>query len=509
MYDVTKENHKGFLKYSHRYLQEKVILLEMENFELKKLVQINEDISRKLADELYVLRQKFFANKQEKKKAPAKGKNNSKKKNNLPHNQSPVSSLSNEKISLETNDKNYSLNDFQCPCGDPNCLLEEQKGMFEESQEIDVVERRYIINRHLRHKYKGGKCHRLVTAPGPVKLVPGAEFSAQMAVEVVHDKFHDHLPLERQRQRMLLQGLEVSTQTLYNLTTYVATVFGPIIATIKQEILGQKWVHIDETPFKFFNPKKASGYVWALSNNMGVYYQFEPTRSGDVARELLRGYRGNVMTDGYSGYNWIDKIVEIVHVFCWSHVRRYFFDSMGNYPKASEMVDLIDQLFSIEHEAENFQELAIIRQEKSALVHQQIKEWIISLQGKFLKNSSFGKAVHYYQERELGLSYFLIDPYIPLSNNPAEFDLRRPVMGRKNYLFFRSIDGADYAVLFYTLINSCKKVHLVPKTYLLEMVLRKLKGERVLNPLEYAKQLRTRVEENLQSEIMSNFHNTE
>lgn len=64
------------------------------------------------------------------------------------------------------------------------------------------------------------------------------------------------------------------------------------------------------------------GYIWGVCNNYGIYYKYETTRSGEVAKEILKGYQGTVMCDGYGGYNWIDDHPGMVLAACWAHLRR-------------------------------------------------------------------------------------------------------------------------------------------------------------------------------------------
>jgi transposase len=376
-------------------------------------------------------------------------------------------------------------------------------GCFEESSEIEVVERKYIVKRHQRHKYTGTICGQITTAPGPTKLVRGGEFSIQMGVEVACDKFERHLPLERQRKEMDGQGLIVDTKTLYSLTEHVAAHLDEIPKMIKEEILGQKWVHLDESPMPFFNPSKSRGYVWTLSNNYGTFYQFEPTRSGLVAKELLGSYKGAVMTDAFGAYNFLDQWEGINHGLCWAHLRRKFFEAMNNYPKAQLVVVAIDRLFEVEHMAANIEELKLLRLKESFPIVDLIEEMINELKKNCLESSSLGKAIKYYEKGRENFRKFLIDPYVPISNNRAELSQRDAVMGRKNYQYFRSINGADTAMLFYTIIGTCKIHDVRARTYLLEMTLRAARDEALETPYQYAMNRQKQVEEQVRNGLNS------
>jgi hypothetical protein len=171
------------------------------------------------------------------------------------------------------------------------------------------------------------------------------------------------------------------------------------------------------------------------------------------------------------------------------HVRRGFYEVKVKYPEAKRVVELIDELYDIEHEAADFSQLAILRREHSAGVVAQLDAYLDSRRGKFLASSGFGKAVTYYDERRERLQRFLADPHVPLDNNGAERAQRDPVMGRNNFQVFRTINGADTAMTFYTIVRTCKQLSLPSKSYMVVMATRAARGERVLTPLEWAREL--------------------
>jgi transposase len=375
----------------------------------------------------------------------------------------------------------------------------ELKGMYDESKEITVVERIYKVVVHRRKKYIfepsiGTDKEVIVTAPGPEKLMPGCHYSIDFAVSVVSDKYQDHLPLERQRRRMESLGLKgVSVKTLWNLCQATAVHMEPIIEGIKKEIKSvPRAVHCDETPWPINGSNDDNGYMWTISNAAGAYYQFEPTRSGAVIEEMLKGYEGPVMSDGYSGYNRLQKMKGIRIANCWSHARRKFYDIRENYPaECDEVLQFIDDLFAIERKAKEWDELKRLRKEESAPLIDKIRNWLFEKKVLHLPQSGFTKAVEYMLKHWPGLTAFLDDVRIPLSNNDVERAIRHGVMGRKNFYGSKTINGADVAAVLYTVIESCKRVELNPRQYMQYVIRKHHHGETALTPLEYAKSIRT------------------
>jgi transposase len=451
-------------------LQEKIAKLEQEN--------------QKLSEELNLLKQKFFASKQEKNSSPNAGQKISKK--SFPHNKNSNADFDfSPAVELIEEEKTYTTDDFKCKNCNSGDLIE-MTNAFEESNEIDVQKQKYINRRHKRQKYKCNCCQKITTAPGGVKLTKGSEFSITVATQIACDKFEDHLPLERQRKQFLRNGLKIEVKTLYGLTEHLHNRLTPLLELIKIELKIHNWIHIDESPMTFYNKKKDSGYIWSISNPIGVYYQFEGTRAGIVAREMLRGYNGVVVSDAFSGYSWISENENMIHAYCWAHVRRKFFDAIKSYPVASGFVDLIDKLYEVEREANDLDQLKKLRSEKSIKLFEEFNQKIQDLDGGFMSESLIGKAINYYLSGFERLKLFLENENVPIDNNMAERMQRGPVMGRKNFLHFKSINGADVGMLFYSIIESCKLNGLEPRLYIEEMALKSAKGEGLETPFGYA-----------------------
>lgn len=500
MYDASKDTDKDFLREALKVAQEKILFLEKE-LALKSKEKIkDEEISKKLAEEFFLLKKRIFDSKQEKKANKAKNQKK-RKKGKLPHNKNNNAQIDDQEVSLEQVEIPYQLEQDTCPRCNTQKIYE-MSNCFEESSEFEVVERRYVLKRHKRQKYSCKGCNSIITAPGGVKLTPGGEFSIQIATQVACDKFEDHLPLERQRKQMKRAGVDVEVKTLYGLTEHLYNRLRPLENLILNDVLSEKWTHIDESPIDFYNPNKSRGYVWSISNPRGAYYQFEPTRSGKVAQEILKNYKsGVVVSDGYKGYEFLRKWEHIIHAYCWAHVRRKFFEAMNFDDSAERIVDFIDELYDVEHEAETIDDLEELRSTKSYRIVNKIDKWMESMDGHYLESTTLGNAISYYLERREGLHYFLRNKYVPIDNNMAERRQRCPVMGRKNYLHFKSINGADVGVFFYSVIESCKSNGLNARAYLNEMAHRTANGQELESPYRYSERLTEEISAKLIAEL--------
>jgi hypothetical protein len=362
------------------------------------------------------------------------------------------------------------------------------KNFFQESVEITVTERVYtkVVHRQAKYRLKdeyntSGK-EVIITAPGPVKLKPGCQYSVDFALSVVSDKYEYHLPLERQRRKMEAQGLDVDVKTLYSLCQSVSDHMEEVVSGIREDILGDFCAaHLDESPWLIISEKKR-GQMWTLSNRLGSYFRFEPTRSGAIAEEMLKGYSGAVLTDALPAYNRLRENPAIRRGLCWAHVRREFFERMDSFPVAEQMVRMIDELFKIEGDANTFEELRHLRAAKSRQVVMRMQDWMLKESQNYLPGDGIISAIKYCSNHWTDLTNFLKDLSLPLSNNDAERALRHVVMGRKNFNGSKTINGADVAATLYTIIETAKKSSLQPTEYMKYVITERWHGRKPKTP---------------------------
>lgn len=378
--------------------------------------------------------------------------------------------------------------DMTCPsCGGD---LEEWKGQFDTSEEIDVIERRFVLKRHCRTKYRCrcGAC--VATAPGPKRAFAGGRYSAAFAIAVAAGKYLDHLPLERQVRQMARQGLDCDSQTLFDQCWALCELVRPAYDRLREVQRRQPLIFADETRWPLHTKTGATGpaskwHIWTLVSDLGVYYEVHGGRDEAAGTSLLGGYEGYVMCDGYAVYEALAKKEPLLQlVQCWAHARRNFVECERAFPKeCATVLDLIGELYAIEKSAgDNLAKRKELRQTQSRAVLKKIEAWIFEVRP--LPGSALYDAITYVTNRWSRLTRFLDDPRLPLDNNPAERALRGPVVGRKNHYGSRSLRGTEVAAILYSLLESAKLVELNPEAYLLRAVEAALAGEVIPLPHE-------------------------
>jgi transposase len=361
-----------------------------------------------------------------------------------------------------------------CPaCGGE---LTEMAGQTETSERITTIKLTYQVEHHVRQKYRCACNGTVVTAPGPAQVLPGSRYAPEFGVGVAVAKYADHLPLERQVRMMAREGLMVESQTLWDQLNAIARHLEPTYQALGRRALDAPVINVDETRWAIMgSPKPAAGTVWGVRSPTVSFYRILPGKSAEEGRQVLAGYRGIVVVDGFAVYEVLARDgpgFTLAH--CWAHTKRKFEEIAPQWPVACAEIDaLIGELYAIERlvpgpfpgDAEAQMLRQRLRTERSKPVLDRIWQWATVQVG--LPRSDFGKAVRYMVERWAGLTRFVDNPRIGLDNNAAERALRGPVVGRKNHYGSRSLRGTEVAALYYTLCETAKLTGVDPHTYLL------------------------------------------
>ena len=210
-----------------------------------------------------------------------------------------------------------------------------------------------------------------------------------------------------------------------------------------------------------------------------LIYRYSPTRSGQVPREVLQGYRGYCQTDAFSGYDGLEQTIDgLMLVGCFAHARRNFVKVIDARGKGAEgktgsaevALGYIRKLYRIEEAARSANlspvEVQQFREDRARPVLAVFKAWLEMRKDKTPPKGLLGKAIDYTLSRWSKLVRYLENGHITPDNNAAENAIRPFVVGRKNWLFAGSPSGADAAATLYSLIETAKACGLDAYQYL-------------------------------------------
>ena len=207
-------------------------------------------------------------------------------------------------------------------------------------------------------------------------------------------KYAWHLPLYRQAQMLAVQGLDIKRAVLAFWVGYAAAELKPVYLRLRELILTSGKVVVDETTAPVLDPGRGrtkQGYFWAVARDdrpwagtdpPAIVFTYAPGRGAIHGLKLLDGYRGIVQCDGYEAYKSIAAKTPgdaITLAFCWTHLRRRFYDIAkgGDAPIASEALERIAALYAIEKTIRGMSadDRRRLRQEKSKSLVASLKSW--------------------------------------------------------------------------------------------------------------------------------------
>ncbi len=372
-----------------------------------------------------------------------------------------------------------------CTCGTPLSKIGE-----EVSEKLDIIPAIIRVIRHICPKYACRQCEGVETegptvkiAPPPKQIIPKSIATAGLLAHILTAKFCDALPFYRQEKQFTRLGTELGRATMSNWAMQAAEACQPVLDLLHREIRSGPLINLDETTVQVLaepgRKPTTKSYMWVCRGGTpekpGIWYHYAPSRSSEVARQLLQGYCGIVQTDGYAGYDFLDPQPEVTHAGCLAHARRKFDEaakgqSKGKSGSAHLALKYIGKLYRIESEAKRKK---LTPEQLLAARHKQAKplvdEFLLRLQKKasqVVPKSLLGKAVRYTLSQWVRLVVYLEHPEMAPDNNSAENAVRPFVVGRKNWLFFGTPKGAKASADLYSLIETAKANGLEPYRYL-------------------------------------------
>lgn len=394
---------------------------------------------------------------------------------------------------VETETVEVVLDDNKKVC--PTCEAElEHIGKEFVRQEIEYIPAKLRLVRYVRNTYKCKKCGTkeseketptIVKTKTPAPLLSHSFVSPSLATEVIYQKYYMGVPLYRQEKIWDDRGLILPRNMMANWCIklseyYLEPIYNLMLNQMREN---SEVLHMDETTIQCNKEpgKNASSnsYMWVITSGelektKGVIFYYSKSRNAQVAQKLMENYKNILVTDGYAGYNELDK--QLTHAECWAHARRYFYESvpLDNNKKMIASSDgytgvkYIDELFEIENEIAklNIDEKLQVRKEKSEPVFKKFYEWVSSTSEKYITNNKLKKAITYVLNQKENLSKFLNDGRIPLTNSKAERAIRPFAVHRKNWLFADSVNGANANAVWYSVIESAKANNLNINKYI-------------------------------------------
>ena len=344
----------------------------------------------------------------------------------------------------------------------------------------------YFVKEIIRYKYanpnqedQGILCPEL-----PSTIFPKCRADDSFLADILVRKYADHLPLYRISEILGRENIEISRKLLSQWVMHCGASLVPLYNEMVSKVLLSGNIYVDESPINVQVAKGVQkGYMWVIVGGNEAdppyrIYSFAADRCHNHIFEILKDYTGVLHSDKYRAYETLSKKDEIIWNPCWTHIRRYFFEvESGDLEFCKWVIRKIRYLYMLEKVAWNRspEERLKIRQEKAIPIIDELIEKITKrvVKADYLPKSKFSKALNYFMGLIPHLKNYTKHANSRIDNNIAERAIRPLAIGRKNWLFFGSLDAGQYSAVIFSLIQTCRGLKINPREYL-EDIFRKL-----------------------------------
>ena len=373
-------------------------------------------------------------------------------------------------------DHDLSEEQKACPC----CKTPRVRIGEEISEQLDYRPASLFVVEHHRHKYVCRSCEQPghETAPMPPQAIEKGIAGPGLLAHVITSKYADHLPLYRLEGILSRHGVELSRSTMGGWMAAGADLLKNLHERMHQRVLMSRVIHTDDTTVPVQDEKLSKtkqGRLWVYVGDPShplAYFDYTPTHRREGPNRILRGFTGFLQADALPGYDQLYKDGKILEVGCWAHARRKFVEAKTSAAKeVHEALGYIAEFYHIETQLKDKTEAERLsaRQEYALPKLKAFRTWLEARNTTALPKSPLGIAVAYSLTNIDALTRYAEAGYLNIDNNLSERTLRLIAVGRKNWLFAGSDEGAKTAAVLFSFTATCKHLKIDPFAYLRDL----------------------------------------
>ena len=370
-------------------------------------------------------------------------------------------------------------NYFPDSCDNCGVDLPQREGDVEprRHQVAKLPEIKPTIEEHRCHGVECDACGELTYAILPV-TVPPSGFCAQLTAFVALCTGDFHLS-KRSVQRFLgtVFKLTISLGTIAKMERRVSDALAGPVEEARRYVTEQDVLHQDESGWKEGYEGIRKAWLWIARTAFVTVFKIARTRSSDVAKQMLKGFAGILVTDRYVGYLFYDTLLRQL---CWSHLLRdfqAFAERKGRSAEiGAELLVLGRQMFKWWHKVRD-----------GTITHATFRKYMRPVQdrvGELLRqaqrcrNSRTKATAGGILKLEVALWTFVEVEGVEPTNNFAEQGIRPPVMWRRVSFGTNSTTGSRYVERMLTVTTTLRQQGRGVYEYLCDAVRASFEGNR-------------------------------
>lgn len=320
----------------------------------------------------------------------------------------------------------------------------------------------------------------IVTAPAPLKIIDKGMPGPGLLVHVVMSKYIDHCPLARLSKIFARDGVDVHRNRLVDWIAAVAFLLEPLARRISELAMLAHALQVDDTRIDVLDQAKAKnikrGHLWVLVGDLRfVAFFYTENWTAELAARFLGRRIGWMQVDGYAGFGALAEGRPILLVGCWMHARRYFVKALeAKDVRAAEPLQIIGKIYDVgrasKEAGDTHQQRYERRQRDMVPLLDELERWKDAHAGAVPPNEPLGRAWTYLHNHWKLLRVVVQDGALELDNGEVERVIRGPAMGRRNWLFAGSDEGAERAATILTVLETAKRADVDIREYLRDVL---------------------------------------
>ena len=202
------------------------------------------------------------------------------------------------------------------------------------TETLEVIPRRWKVVQTVREKFTCRSCEKISQPPAPFHVVPRGWAGPNLLAMILFEKYGQHQPLNRQRDRYAREGVDLSLSTLADQVGACAVALKPLHDLIAAHVLAAERLHGDDTTVPVLAKGKTdTARAWVYVRDDAPFAGLDPPaalfryardRSGDHPVEHLRTFTGILQADAYAGYRRLYEPGRspgpVTEALCWAYV---------------------------------------------------------------------------------------------------------------------------------------------------------------------------------------------
>jgi len=318
-------------------------------------------------------------------------------------------------------------------------------------------------------RYHCPGCHARVEAPDP--FPPNRPFGFVLMARVVHLRMLGLSVVKVVDYVLEAHGVRLSTASVLNIERWTAEALGPLYEGLKVQVRQAPVVNGDETSFRIGGE---NGWMWVFVHLTAVVYRIAPSRAQDVVLEMLEGYEGTLVRDGWKPYDVIQSAkhqLDLLHVNRWLEraevlhrveprplLTEVSAKLVGPGRPPEEFIEFADGVRQVLREAVGWSERHPLAPEGLRLrLKRRSETMMLQHLDRERRDEDAIRISKELRERVGMLFTFMVEPGVPWHNNNAESQIRQGVLFRKVSGGRRSWMGAWVLERLLTIYRTCRK----------------------------------------------------